>query len=62
MSPHTTWTRSGGLRAKAGCTFSVMSSDISHMDQSVSITGKFSSIVRTTADVFKINFDVATPL
>jgi hypothetical protein len=32
------------------------------MDQPVTITGKFSSIMRTTADVFKVDFAVTTPL
>jgi len=36
--------------------------DISHMHPPAPITGKFSSIVRTTADAVKIDFAVTTPL
>ena len=36
--------------------------DISHMHPPAPITGKFSSIVQTTADVFKIDTCVTIPL
>ena len=36
--------------------------DISHMDLLVTITGKLSSIVGTTADVVKVGFAITTPL
>jgi len=46
--------------AKISC--DVGEADIYHMDQPVTITGKFPSIMWTTVDAFKIDFAVTTPL